>query len=218
VLAGKLYPKGIPIYSEDKLPELIKKHKIDQVILSYSDLSYSTVMSKASWVLSMGTDFRLMGANNTMLKSTKPVIAICAVRTGAGKSPTTRKVCDILTKKGRKVAVIRHPMPYGDLAKQVCQRFANYNDLDKHDTTIEEREEYEPHIDNGIIVYAGVDYGKILKQAEKEADIIIWDGGNSDCGSTSTWSRNIILSRWYEFKNGGCCDHKQNWNREKKGY
>ncbi len=186
VLTGKLYPKGIPIFKESKLPELIVKHKIDQVILSYSDLPYSTVMSKASLVMACGADFRLMGPNNTMLKSRKPMIAICAVRTGAGKSPTTRKVCAYLRAKGRKVVVIRHPMPYGDLSKQICQRFATFEDLDKHKTTIEEREEYEPHIENDIIVYAGVDYQEILRQASREADIIIWDGGNNDLPFYST--------------------------------
>jgi predicted GTPase len=180
VLAGKAYPKGIPIYPESELAELIQKNKVDQVFLSYSDLSYQTVMEKGSVVLASGADFRLLGPNNTMIKSKKPVIAICAVRTGAGKSPTTRKVTKYLRSKGKKVIVIRHPMPYGDLAKQVCQRFEKYEDLFKHDTTIEEREEYEPHIDNGIIVYAGVDYEKILRSAEAEADVIIWDGGNND--------------------------------------
>jgi predicted GTPase len=179
-LSGKLYPKGIPIYPEKSLPELIKKYKIDQVLLSYSDLSYDAVMQKAALVLSNGADFRLMGPNNTMIEGKKPLIAICAVRTGAGKSPTTRMVTKYLRAKGKKVVVIRHPMPYGDLAKQTCQRFAEYSDLDKHETTIEEREEYEPHIDNGVIVYAGVDYEKILRNAEKEADIVIWDGGNND--------------------------------------
>lgn len=179
-LAGKFYPKGIHILPESKLPQLIKKHKIDQVILSYSDLPYSKVMEKASIALATGADFRLLGPDNTMIKSKKPVIAICAVRTGAGKSPTTRMVAKYLRAKGKSVVVIRHPMPYGDLTKQICQRFETYKDLDKHETTIEEREEYEPHIDNGIIVYAGVDYGKILKKAEAEADIMIWDGGNND--------------------------------------
>ena len=180
VLAGKLYPKGIPIYPEAKLPTLIKKNKIDQVILSYSDLPYNTVMTKASIVLSNGADFRLMGPGHTMLKAKKPLIAICAVRTGAGKSPTTRRVCELLRASGKKVVVIRHPMPYGVLADQICQRFAKLEDLDKHKTTIEEREEYEPHIDNGTVVYAGVDYGEILKRASKEGDVIIWDGGNND--------------------------------------
>ncbi len=180
VLSGKLYPKGIPVYPERDLPDLIRDHKIQQVILSYSDLRHTTVMEKASIVLALGSDFRLMGPNNTMLKAKKPVIAICAVRTGAGKSPTTRKVCEILKRRGKKVVVIRHPMPYGNLSEQVCQRFASIDDLDKYKTTIEEREEYEPHIENGTIVYAGVDYAKILRQATAEADIIIWDGGNND--------------------------------------
>jgi len=179
-LAGKLYPKGIPIYPESNLPGLIKKYKIHQIILSYSDLPYSAVMQKASIVLSQGADFRLMGPTNTMLKAKKPVIAICAVRTGAGKSPTTRRVCEILKDLGKKVVVLRHPMPYGDLAKQTCQRFATIEDLDKHNTTIEEREEYEPHIERGTIVYAGIDYATILQKATREADIIIWDGGNND--------------------------------------
>jgi predicted GTPase len=180
VLAGKLYPKGIPIYPEAELPKLIRKHDIDQVILAYSDLQHAVVMQKSALVLANGADFRLMGPANTMIKSKKPLIAICAVRTGAGKSPTTRKVCEILRKMGKKVVVIRHPMPYGNLADQVCQRFAKLEDLDKHKTTIEEREEYEPHIENGIIVYAGVDYGKILNRASKEGDVVIWDGGNND--------------------------------------
>ncbi|WXG41670.1 MAG: cyclic 2,3-diphosphoglycerate synthase [Candidatus Freyarchaeum deiterrae] len=179
-LAGPLYPKGIKIYSEEELPELIKKYDIDQVILAYTDLSHLTVMDKASLVLACGADFRLMGPKATMLESKLPVISICAVRTGSGKSQTTRKVCDILRKNGLKPVVIRHPMPYGDLKNQVCERFTTYEDLDRYDTTIEEREEYEPHIDRGNIVYAGVDYEKILREAEKEADVIVWDGGNND--------------------------------------
>ncbi len=180
ILSGKLYPNGIPIYPEDDLPALIEKNEVQQVVLSYSDLPHSTVMDKASVVLSNGADFRLLGPTNTMLKASKPLIAICAVRTGAGKSPTTRKVCEILKKYKKKLVVIRHPMPYGDLSKQVVQRFASMDDLDKYKTTIEEREEYEPHIERGNIVYAGVDYGKILTKASGEADIIIWDGGNND--------------------------------------
>jgi len=179
-LAGPLYPKGIKIYSEEELPELIKKYDVDQVILAYTDLSHLTVMNKASLVLACGADFRLMGPKATMLESRLPVISICAVRTGSGKSQTTRKVCDILRKKGLRVVVVRHPMPYGDLKNQVCERFATYEDLDRYNTTIEEREEYEPHIDRGNIVYAGVDYEKILREAEKEADVIVWDGGNND--------------------------------------
>ncbi|MDO8122864.1 MAG: cyclic 2,3-diphosphoglycerate synthase [Candidatus Hermodarchaeota archaeon] len=180
VLAGKLYPKGIPIYPEELLPKLIRENDVEQVIFAYSDIAHIDVMHLASWVHSVGADFRLMGPNTTLLKSKKPVIAICAVRTGSGKSQTSRRVVQILRDKGLKVVVIRHPMPYGDLAKQVCQRFETIEDLEKHDTTIEEMEEYEPHIDRGAIVYAGVDYGKILEEAEKEADVIIFDGGNND--------------------------------------
>lgn len=179
-LAGKLYPKGIPIFSEAELPDLIKTHKVDEVHFAYSDVSHEYVMNKASEVLAAGANFVLLGPNDTMIKSRKPVVSICAVRTGSGKSQTTRKVAMTLKAKGRRVVVIRHPMPYGDLVKQKVQRFATYEDLDRHECTIEEREEYEPHIDNGIVVYAGVDYGAILKQAEKEADIILWDGGNND--------------------------------------
>jgi len=179
-LAGSNYPKGIPIYSEEKLPELIRKHRVDQVVFAYSDVSHEYVMHKASMVLTNGADFRLMGPSTTMLKAKVPVVSVCAVRTGSGKSQTSRKVCGILRERGFKVVVVRHPMPYGDLRKQVCQRFASLEDLDKYECTIEEREEYEPHINNGIVVYAGVDYEKILREAEKEADIIVWDGGNND--------------------------------------
>jgi len=179
-LAGPKYPKGIPIYPEEKLPALIKEHDVDEVIFAYSDVSHEYVMHKASIVLSCGADFRLMGTKTTMLKAKVPVVSIGAVRTGSGKSQTSRLVAKILKNKGLKVVAIRHPMPYGDLRKQICQRFASYEDLDKYDCTIEEREEYEPHIDNGIIVYAGVDYEEILHEAEKEADVIVWDGGNND--------------------------------------
>lgn len=179
-LAGRLYSKGIPIYPEEKLPGLIKKFKADKVVFAYSDVSHEYVMHKASLALANGADFILLGPDSTMLKSSKPVISVCAVRTGAGKSQVSRKIAKILTSKGKKVAVIRHPMPYGDLKKQSVQRFASYEDLKKHKVTIEEREEYEPHIDNGIVVYAGVDYEKILRLAEKEADVIVWDGGNND--------------------------------------
>jgi predicted GTPase len=174
------YPKGIPIYAEDNLPELIKKFDVKQVIFGYSDVSYEKLMHISSIVLAAGADFRLMSMVNTMLKSNKPVISICAVRTGAGKSPTTRKVSTLLRERGIRLVVIRHPMPYGNLAEQVWQRFEKLEDLDKYNCTIEEREEYEPHINNGIIVYAGVDYAEILKRAEEEADIILWDGGNND--------------------------------------
>ncbi len=179
-LAGELYPAGIPIYPETELVRLIKDEKIDQVLFAYSDVPYEYVMHKAAIVNATGADFRLMGTNNTQIKSTKPVVAVCAVRTGSGKSQTTRRVSLILRDMGYKVAAIRHPMPYGDLVKQKVQRFANYSDLDKNECTIEEREEYEPHLDNGVIVYAGVDYEAILREAEKEVDIILWDGGNND--------------------------------------
>jgi len=179
-LAGPNYPKGIPIYPEEELPKIIKEHDIDQVIFAYSDVSHEYVMHKASIVLASGADFRLMGPKTTMLRAKVPVVSVGAVRTGSGKSQTSRQVAKILKNKGLRVVVIRHPMPYGDLRKQVWERFASYEDLDKYECTIEEREEYEPHIDNGIIVYAGVDYGKILEEAEKEADVIVWDGGNND--------------------------------------
>jgi predicted GTPase len=180
VLAGELYPEGIPIYAEEELPRLIEELKVDQVVFAYSDVPHEYVMHKAALVNAAGADFRLMGTKETQLKSSKPVVSVCAVRTGCGKSQTTRRVSLILREMGYKVAAIRHPMPYGDLAKQAVQRFADYSDLDKHECTIEEREEYEPHLDNGVIVYAGVDYEAILRQAEKEVDIILWDGGNND--------------------------------------
>ena len=179
-LAGDLYPGGINIYTEENLENLIKDNNVKQVIFAYSDISHEDIMHKASTVLSAGADFRLMGPENTSIKSTKPIVSVCAVRTGVGKSQTTRKVSEVLKSMGKKVVAIRHPMPYGDLKEQICQRFASYEDLDKHKCTIEEREEYEPHIDNGIIVYSGVDYEVILREAEKEADIILWDGGNND--------------------------------------
>jgi len=179
-LAGKLYPKGIPIYAETDLLKLIKDMKVDQVVFAYSDVPHEYVMHKASMVLAAGPDFRLMGEKSTQIKSSKPVVSVCAVRTGAGKSQTTRRVSLILRGMGYKVATIRHPMPYGNLIRQEVQRFADYDDLDEYECTIEEREEYEPHIDNGVIVYAGVDYEKILRQAEKEVDIVLWDGGNND--------------------------------------
>lgn len=179
-LAGKLYPDGIPIYPETELVRLIKDEKIDQVLFAYSDVPDEYVMHKAALVNAAGADFRLMGTDNTQIKSTKPVVAVCAVRTGSGKSQTTRRVSLILRDMGYKVAAIRHPMPYGDLVRQKVQRFADYSDLDKHECTIEEREEYEPHLDNGVIVYAGVDYEAILREAEKEVDIVLWDGGNND--------------------------------------
>ncbi len=179
-LSGPLYPKGIKIYDESELPTLVKKFKADVCILSYSDLSNQTVMDKASWVNSLGADFWLLSPEHTMVKSTKPVLAICAVRTGSGKSQTTRYVSTMLRKMGLKVVIVRHPMPYGDLNEQAVQRFATLKDLVKNKCTIEEREEYESHIKNGMVVYAGVDYERILRQAEKEADVVIWDGGNND--------------------------------------
>jgi predicted GTPase len=179
-LSGRLYPDGIPIYHEEDLTSLIKKHDVKEVYFAYSDVSHEYVMHKASQVLAAGASFSLMGPCETMIKSKRPLISVCAVRTGSGKSQTSRKVALLLKEKGKRVVVIRHPMPYGDLVKQKVQRFATYDDLVKHDCTIEEREEYEPHIDKGIIVYAGVDYQAILDEAEKEAEIILWDGGNND--------------------------------------
>lgn len=180
VLAGSLYPKGIPIYPEAELPRLVREHQVNQVVFAYSDVSHETVMDRASIALAAGADLRLLGPRATMLRSSKPVVAVCAVRTGSGKSQTTRAVARILKEMGKRVVVVRHPMPYGDLTKQVVQRFASYDDLVKQETTIEEREEYEPHINSGTVVYAGVDYERILRQAETEADIILWDGGNND--------------------------------------
>jgi len=180
VLSGKRYPKGIPILPESDLPKIIKEKDIDVVVLAYSDLSNENVMHKASVVLASGADFSLMGPKSTMLKSKRPMISVCAVRTGAGKSTVSRSVSRALKKIVGRVVAIRHPMPYGNLAEQICERFATYEDMKKFECTIEEREEYEPHIDAGNVVYAGVDYEKILRQAEKEADVIIWDGGNND--------------------------------------
>jgi predicted GTPase len=179
-LAGSAYPQGIPIHHEDELRRLIVDHKVDQVVFAYSDVSHEYVMHRASLVLAAGADFRLMGADATMLRARVPVVAICAVRTGSGKSQTTRRVGDILKEFGKRVVAVRHPMPYGDLVRQACQRFASYEDLDRHQCTIEEREEYEPHIDRGVVVYAGVDYQQVLDAAQAEADVIVWDGGNND--------------------------------------
>lgn len=179
-LAGKLYPNGIPIYPESDLDKLIAELRVDEVVFAYSDQPHVNVMHKASQVLADGADFAFLGPKSTQLKSSKPVISICAVRTGSGKSQTSRAVVRALRASGKKVVSIRHPMPYGDLAAQACERFATYADLDKYKCTIEEREEYEPHIDMGAVIYAGVDYEMILREAEKEADIIIWDGGNND--------------------------------------
>jgi len=180
-LAGKYYPNGIPIYPEEQITELIKRYKADLIVFAYSDLPYAYVMGKSAIVNAAGADFMLLGPKSTMLVSKKPVIAVCAVRTGCGKSQVSRKIFEILRKKGLKVVSIRHPMPYDkDLTTQICQRFESYNDLDKYNCTIEEREEYEPYIDMKGVIYAGVDYEKILRTAEKEANVIIWDGGNND--------------------------------------
>lgn len=179
-LAGKRYPKGIPIYPEEELTELISQFGVDQVVFAYSDVTNEYVMERASLVLAQGASFCLLSSEQTMLKSKVPVISICAVRTGSGKSQTSRQVAQVLKKRGVRVVVVRHPMPYGDLKKQVWQRFASYDDLDRNNCTFEEREEYEPYIENGIVVFAGVDYGKVLEEAEKEAEIIVWDGGNND--------------------------------------
>ena len=179
-LAGPLYPQGIPIYPESELERLVREKGVDIVVFAYSDVSHEYVMHRASRALAAGADFWLLGPRRTMLKATKPVVAVCATRTGSGKSQTTRYVSDILGKRGYKVAVVRHPMPYGDLTKQVAQRFASYEDLDRYRCTIEEREEYEPHLDRGNIVFAGVDYARILEMAQREADVILWDGGNND--------------------------------------
>ncbi len=179
-LAGPDYPSGIPIYAESDLPELIERLAVDQVVFAYSDVPHVYVMHRASIALAAGADFVLMGGKSTMLQSHKPVVAVCAARTGSGKSQTTRRVCDVLRSMGRSVTVVRHPMPYGNLVEQACQRFASYDDLDRYRCTIEEREEYEPHLDRGITVFAGVDYERILSEAEREAEVIVWDGGNND--------------------------------------
>ncbi|MEE9500830.1 MAG: GTPase, partial [Candidatus Aminicenantaceae bacterium] len=179
-LAGGLYPNGIPIEDESELEALISKYGVNEVVFSYSDVPYSYVMNRSSIVNNAGASFRLMGLAETWVESTKPVVSICAIRTGCGKSQTTRRVAEILIERGKKVVAIRHPMPYGDLVKQRVQRFATLADLDLHECTIEEREEYEPHIKGGVIVFAGVDYEAILREAEKEADVILWDGGNND--------------------------------------
>jgi predicted GTPase len=179
-LAGDLYPEGIPIHPESELVDVIREKEVDQVVFSYSDVSHEYVMHRASRVLAAGPDFRLLGMQATQLASSKPVVSICAARTGSGKSQTSRRVAGILVDLGYRVAAVRHPMPYGDLRKQAVQRFASYDDLEANDCTIEEREEYEPHLALGITVFAGVDYEKILRMAEQEADVILWDGGNND--------------------------------------
>ena len=179
-LAGRLYPKGIPIVAEKELPALMRKHRVEEVVFAYSDVPYAYVMERSSIANAAGAHFKLLGAQPTMIKSTKPVISVCAVRTGSGKSQTSRRIAHLLQKQGLTVAAIRHPMPYGDLEKQKVQRYGSLADLKKHKCTIEEMEEYEPHIVEGIIIYAGVDYGAILEQAQAEADVILWDGGNND--------------------------------------
>ncbi len=179
-LAGELYPDGIPIYDESKLTALLSENEVDEAVFSYSDVPYNYVMSKAAQVNAAGSSFTLLNAHQTMLASSKPVVSICAVRTGCGKSQTTRRVAEILREAGKRVVVVRHPMPYGNLVEQRCQRFAEYGDLERHNCTIEEREEYEPHLAAGSVVYAGIDYREILDQAQEEADVVIWDGGNND--------------------------------------
>ncbi len=179
-LAGRLYPDGIPIHAEAELNDLIARYDVDEVVFAYSDVSHEYVMHKASQALAAGADYRLLGPKRTQLRSSKPVVSVGAVRTGCGKSQTTRRVSDVLRGLGYKVVAVRHPMPYGDLAAQAVQRFVVHADLDRYNVTIEEREEYEPHLDRGVVVYAGVDYEAILRQAEQEADIVLWDGGNND--------------------------------------
>ncbi|HRY55879.1 MAG TPA: cyclic 2,3-diphosphoglycerate synthase [Spirochaetia bacterium] len=179
-LAGKLYPKGIPIHAEADLPKLIKELKVDECVFAYSDVTYQHVMGMSALVNACGATFTLLGPKDTQVKSTKPVIAVCAVRTGSGKSQTSRAIVQALMARGLKVVAVRHPMPYGDLVKQKVQRFATVADLKKHQCTIEEMEEYEPHVVRGNVIYAGVDYEAILREAEKEADVILWDGGNND--------------------------------------
>lgn len=179
-LAGRLYPEGIPIRPEEELPTLIEAHAVDLVVFAYSDVSYDYVGHRSALVHGGGADFLLMGPNRTMLDAEVPVVAVCAVRTGAGKSQTSRRVASLLLERGRKVVVVRHPMPYGNLELQAVQRFTSLEDLDRYETTLEEREEYEPHLERGIVVYAGVDYGAILEKAQEEADVILWDGGNND--------------------------------------
>jgi predicted GTPase len=179
-LAGKLYPEGIPIVADAEMEQLFRGRKIDEIVFSYSDVSHQHVMEQASRVIALGADFRLLGAASTMLKAHLPVVAVCAVRTGSGKSQTTRRVAGILKAMGKTPVIIRHPMPYGNLSAQKVQRFATLDDMKRHKCTIEEMEEYEPHIDEGFVVYAGVDYAAILARAEKEADVVLWDGGNND--------------------------------------
>ncbi|MBU0662684.1 GTPase, partial [Candidatus Micrarchaeota archaeon] len=179
-LAGKLYPNGIPIRPREELQELIKKHGADECVQAYHDISYNEVMRNSAECMALGADFRLIGPKHSMIKSNKPVIAVCAVRTGAGKSQTSRKIVKLLKERGVRCVAVRHPMPYADLVKKTWERYEKYEDLEKYDCTIEEREEYEPYIERGLVIFSGVDYGKILEEAEKEADVILWDGGNND--------------------------------------
>src|SRR5918912_622352 len=179
-LAGDLYPEGIPILPESALESLVREHELDEVVFSYSDITHEHVMHVGSRALAAGADYRLLSPRDTMLRASKPCVAVCAVRTGSGKSQTTRHVAALLREAGRRVAVLRHPMPYGDLSKQAVQRFERYEDLDAADATIEEREEYEPPLAEGNLVFAGIDYAAILDRAEQEADVIVWDGGNND--------------------------------------
>jgi len=179
-LAGSLYPEGIPIVGEEELPDLVRRRRVDEVVFAYSDVPHEYVMRRASLALSLGADFRLLGTRSTMLRASKPVVAVTAVRTGAGKSQTTRRVAELLRDAGARVTIVRHPMPYGRLSEQACQRFESFTDLDRHRCTIEEREEYEPHLERGTVVYAGVDYERVLRQAESTADVVLWDGGNND--------------------------------------
>ncbi len=196
VLAGPGYPHGIPIVLEKELPDLVRKEKVDVVMLAYSDLSEIDVMHKASLVLAAGPSFILAGPRSTMLPSTKPVVSVCAVRTGSGKSPLSRYVSQFFRKNGLRVAVVRHPMPYGDLAVQAVQRFATMEDLDRAHCTIEEREEYEPHLREGVVVFAGVDYEAILRQAEREADVVLWDGGNNDMPFYAPNLQFVVADPW----------------------
>ncbi|UZP66708.1 cyclic 2,3-diphosphoglycerate synthase [Desulfovibrio mangrovi] len=179
-LAGEGYPEGIPVIAEDRLPGLLRKFRVDTAVFSYSDISHETVMHRASLVNAHGANFMMLAPEQTMLFSSKPVIAVCAVRTGCGKSPVTRHICALLRNRGLRAAIIRHPMPYGDLERQAVQRFASLEDMDEAQCTIEEREEYEHHVEQGFTVFAGVDYARILAAAEAEADVIVWDGGNND--------------------------------------
>ncbi len=195
-LAGRLYPQGIPIEPEERLSELIRQHGVDRVVFAYSDVSHQYVMERAAIAQAAGADFWLLGPSATQLVSKKPVVAVCAVRTGCGKSPTTRKVVRILKSWGKKVVVVRHPMPYGDIAAQAVQRFATLEDLDRARCTIEEREEYEPHLREGTVVYGGVDYERVLRQAEEEADVIVWDGGNNDFPFFRTDVLIVVADPW----------------------